>query len=83
MRKGCTTDHVRDLHEDVPSVGSSMLSASISHLAQEKLPHQSGEIADQVTKFITAFSYMENVTIYVIRTDFNDATQAHALHLVG
>ncbi|KAL5517357.1 hypothetical protein EMCRGX_G002893 [Ephydatia muelleri] len=47
--------------EKVPTIQT--LCTSISKMAQEKLPHRSGEVAGQVSKFITTLSLNGNVTI--------------------
>eukprot|EP00731_Ephydatia_muelleri_P015745 Em0009g169a len=49
-------------------------------LAQEKLPHRSGVVAGQVTKFITAFS-LYGKCHNICDQNFIGATQAHALDL--
>ncbi|KAL5481349.1 hypothetical protein EMCRGX_G021487 [Ephydatia muelleri] len=49
-------------------------------MAQEKLPHRSGVVAGQVTKFITAFS-LYGKCHNICDQNFIGATQAHALDL--
>ena len=57
-------------HLQVPNIQT--LCISISKMAQERLPHQSGEVAGQVSKFINAFSLYGKC--HVIRT-FIDVTR--------
>ena len=64
----------------VPNIQT--LCTCISQLAQEKLPHRSGEVAGQVAKFITAFS-LYGKCHNICDQNFIGATQAHALDQVG
>ncbi|KAL5491856.1 hypothetical protein EMCRGX_G017221 [Ephydatia muelleri] len=60
----------------VPNIQT--LCTSISKMALEKLPHRSGEVAGQVSKFITAFS-LYGTCHNICDQNFIDAAQAHAL----
>ncbi|KAL5487179.1 hypothetical protein EMCRGX_G019751 [Ephydatia muelleri] len=60
----------------VPNIQT--MCTSISKMALEKLPHQSGEVAGQVSKFITAFS-LYGTCHNICDQNFIDAAQAHAL----
>ena len=58
------------------------MNTSYIQTLQEKLPHRSGEVAGQVSKFIIAFSLYGKCQ-NTCDQNFIDATQAHALDQVG
>ena len=67
---------LKQLH--IPNIQTQCI--SISKMAQEKLPHRSGEVASQVSKFITAFCRsLYGKCHNICDQNFIDATQAHAL----
>ncbi|KAL5463678.1 hypothetical protein EMCRGX_G032597 [Ephydatia muelleri] len=71
-----TAQHSQQVLQQVPNIQT--LCTSISKMALEKLPHRSGEVAGQVSKFITAFS-LYGTCHNICDQNFIDAAQAHAL----